>query len=466
MTMDFDVLIVGGRCAGSPLATLLARGGARVGVVEKVTFPRDTLSTHIFQAAAINFLGRLGVLDEVCATGAPLVNRVDLRQDDFQLAATLTGRPGDRGMAMSVRRFLLDPVLAAEAERSGATLMMRTSVLGVLRDGERGRVAGLRVTHDGREREMSARLVVGADGRNSTVAREVGARRYHVVPSQRLAYYGFFEGAAPEPEPTIVFHRWGGRFVIATPADSGLYEVIVIPDDTEEERARFRADREQAFLQHAMACEPVARVVGSARRVGKLQGMRHWEGYFRESAGLGWALAGDAGHFKDPSPGQGIADAFRQVEALAPAILAALGGGDAELDASVARWARWRDRDALAAHWMAADFGGAGSWPAAVPEMMRRMQRQGSVDDVLDMIQHRISQPEVFTPPRLIAATAALMARPRGADRRGILRGTTSLVREDMRRRRLAVRPVFADQADRADPDDAPEAAAPVAATG
>jgi flavin-dependent dehydrogenase len=206
-------------------------------------------------------------------------------------------------------------------------------------------------------------------------------------------------------------------------------------------------------------------VIGSARRVGKLQGMKHWEGYFRESAGPGWALAGDPGHFKDPSPGQGIGDAFRQVEALSPAILAALPRGDAEVDAAVARWARWRDRDALAAHWMAADFGGAGSWPAAVSEMMRRLQRRGSIAEVLELLQHRSSQPEVFTPPRLIAATASLMARPRGADRRRVLHGTASLMREDMRRRRLAARPVYAGQADRADLDDAPAAAEPVRAT-
>lgn len=447
MTTDFDVLIVGGRCAGSPLAALLARAGVRVGVTERVAFPRDTLSTHIFQASAINFLHRLGVLDEVRATGAPFVSRVDLRQDDYRHIGAMPTRPGDRGMTMSVRRILFDAILAAEAQRSGAEVMMRTTVTGVCR--EDTRVSGARVSGPDGDRELTARLVVGADGRNSTVASCVGARKYHTVPSERFAYAGFFKGAAPEPTPHIVFHRWDGRFVIATQADSGYYQVVVIPDDTELFRDEFRADRERAFLAHAMACEPVARILGQgATRVGKLIGMKRWEGFLRESAGPGWALVGDAGHFKDPSPGQGIGDAFRQAEALAPAIVSGLAGSDAELDATVAAWARWRDRDATPAHWMAADFGAGGRWPAVVPEMMRRLERRGRLNEVTDLIQHRSVQSQVFTPTRLAGATASLMVRSGSGGRTAILREVGDLVREDMRRRVAMMRPAYATGVD------------------
>jgi 2-polyprenyl-6-methoxyphenol hydroxylase-like FAD-dependent oxidoreductase len=314
---------------------------------------------------------------------------------------------------------------------------------------------------------LRARLVVGADGRNSTVARQVAARKYHLVEGDRFAYWGFFEGAAPEPEPAIVYHRWDGRFVIAIAADSGLYQVVVLPDNTEAHRAQFRAGRDAAFLEHVMACAPVARVLGGARRSGKLLGMMPITGYMRESAGPGWALAGDAGHFKDPAPGQGIGDAFRQAEALAPAILAGLQGADAELDASVAAWARWRDRDAMPAHWMATDFGSAGPWPAVVPEMLRRLVRRGDTSSMLDVLQHRATQPEVFTPGRLATATASLMVNPRGGDRREILREAGGLVAADVRRRKLAARPVFADPPDRADRVDSgnpAESADPLAA--
>jgi 2-polyprenyl-6-methoxyphenol hydroxylase-like FAD-dependent oxidoreductase len=459
MTTDFDVLIVGARCAGSPLAALLARAGVRVGVMEKVAFPRDTLSTHIFQASAINFLDRLGVLDEVRATGAPLVSRVDVRQDDFRQIGPMPSRPGDRGMTMSVRRILLDPILAAEAQRSGAEVMMRTTVTGVCHEG--WRVSGVRVSGPDGDRELTARLVVGADGRNSTIAARVGARKYHTVPSERFAYAGFFEDAAPEPTPQIVFHRWDGRLVIAIRADSGYYQVVVIPDDTELFREEFRADRERAFLAHAMACEPVARVLGQgATRVGKLIGMKRWEGFLREPAGPGWALAGDAGHFKDPTPGQGISDAFRQAEALAPAIVSGLARSDAELDAAVAAWGRWRDRDATPAHWMATDFGAGGRWPAVVPEMMRRLERRGRLDELTDLLQHRSVQSQVFTPTRLAGATASLMLRSGRGERKAILREVGDLVRDDVRRRVAVVRPVYATGVD----TEAIEESEPVAA--
>ena len=82
----FDVVVVGARCAGSPLATLLAREGVRVAVIERASFPRDTLSTHILQAPAIAFLDRLGVTEQVRATGACYTNRLQALLDDVELS--------------------------------------------------------------------------------------------------------------------------------------------------------------------------------------------------------------------------------------------------------------------------------------------------------------------------------------------------------------------------------------------
>src|SRR5271155_2032693 len=103
----YDCVIVGARCAGSPLAALLARRGVRVAVVEQATFPRDTLSTHLIHAQALAFLERFGVMEQIRATGAPIVGRFDLRQQDLEYSTPIPQQPGDVGGFASVRRSLL-----------------------------------------------------------------------------------------------------------------------------------------------------------------------------------------------------------------------------------------------------------------------------------------------------------------------------------------------------------------------
>jgi 2-polyprenyl-6-methoxyphenol hydroxylase-like FAD-dependent oxidoreductase len=438
MASDFDVIVVGARCAGASLATLLARQGVKTAVVERARFPKDTLSTHIFQGPAINFLGRLGVLEKVLATGALPLNRVDGRQEDLFYTVDPVRRPGDIGSFMSVRRHVLDPMLAEAAEQAGATLFMSTNVTDLVRDG--GRVSGVKVTYRGRERTLRARLVVGADGRTSTVAELAGARKYNITPGERFGYWGFFADSDPGPEPALVYHRWEGRFVIAVLGDGGLYEVVLLPDRSF--LPEFKRGREAAFLAHARACAPVAEAIGGARRVGKLLGVLTFECFLRESAGPGWVLAGDAGHFKDPAPGQGMSDAFRQAEALAPVITAAIQEGDGALDRDLAAWWRWRDRDAAEHYWLAADFGGPGVAPRVQVEILRRMQQHDQLGQMADVLQHRGMPSKVFTPAKLLGAAGSLMMQP-GADRRQIMREVRDLVAAEMRHQRLNRKPEF-----------------------
>lgn len=457
MAEKFDVVVVGARCAGSPLATLLARGGARVAVVERATFPRDTLSTHIFQAHALAFLDRLGVAERLRATGAPFIGRSMARMEDVQWSIPWPQRPGDVGGTASIRRLVLDPILAETAAEAGAEMLFGTKVTGVL-DGN-GRVRGVRVSRDGSEQTLEAQLVVGADGRNSTIARLVGARKYNLTPNERFAYWSFFEGADPGPEPRIIFHRWEGNFVIACPADSGLYQVILIPELSE--LPRFREDLEGAFLEYARRCAPVAEAIADARRVGKIFGMLRWEGFLREASGPGWVLVGDAGYFKDPAPGQGIGDAFLQVDAVAPEILGGLGESPARLDSRLAAWWRWRDEDVAEHYWFATDLGKAGLTPAPVVEVARRLAAKGKVDAFIDVFNHRTTPSRAVSPARVLAATGRLLAR-RGCDRRAVLRELRELVAEDSRRKRLNRQPAYVplDASVDAGPTEVPEAPA------
>lgn len=308
-----------------------------------------------------------------------------------------------------------------------------------MRDGER--VTGVRAGRDG-EQVLRARVVVGADGRNSTVAGLVGARKYNVTPSDRCAFWAFFEGAnLPSGDPCLTFQRWDERGVLALPCDSGLYQVVVIPELAE--LAGFRADLEGSFMRYARSCPPVAAALDGAKRVGKIQGIAHWEGYFREASGPGWVLAGDAGYFKDPTPGQGIADALRQADRLAETLVGALGSDTPAFDDSLREWGRWRDEDSAEHYWFATDLGKGGTMPKVVPEMLNQLLAHDRIDQFLDLLTHRRRPSQVLSPPRLVGATTRLLAR-RGTDRRAVLREVGGLFAEDTRRRRMNRRPAYA----------------------
>lgn len=447
MSARYDVIVVGARCAGSPLATHLARAGLSVAILDRASFPSDTASTHVIQSGGVAGLERLGVVDRVLATGAPRVEQLDTRHGDVHGVVTMPRHHDDPGYWLCVRRVLLDAILVEAAEAAGADVRQSTCVIGLIE--EHGRVVGVRVRTEDGEDELRASLVVGADGQRSTVARLVGARHYNVVRNERFGYWGYYEGATREGPATIVFHRWDEDFVIACPADSGFYVVIVIPPL--RELGAFRADPEASFEARVRDCRPAGAALASARRVGRLHTAVDYPGFFRESAGPGWVLVGDAGHFKDPAPGQGISDALRQIERLAPAIVAGLGG-DRRLDRAMAKWWRWRDRDAREMHWFAADLGKAGPMPAVAYEMLRRIvDRPGGLERVVDVMTHRVAPSRVVSPALLMATTARSVVTG-NLGRRDVLAQTWGLVSLDMHRRYLKRRPVMAP-----DPEPAPE---------
>lgn len=434
-----DVVIVGARCAGASLATLLARQGMQVAVVEQARFPHDTLSSHVIQTDALAFLRRLGVIERVQATGAGFMQQIDVRLEDTRFVAPYPQRPGDVGGAACIRRFVLDPILADAAAEAGARLYMGAKVIDLMQ--ENARVTGVRVEEQGRERVIRARLVVGADGRSSTIAKRCGARSYNVCRNERAYYWSFFDGADLSGTPTFATHRWGDRFVFGGPADNGLYIVGVSPEASE--RDAFRRALVPSFMDHARSCEPVAKIIGDATPATKIFGITRFDTYFREPAGRGWVLIGDAGHFKDPAAGRGIGDAFMQAEALAPVIRDKLGAPAGELDRALWRWGRRRDHTFAEHYWLGADLGRAGAIPTTAPEVIRRLNDRGRADRFVGLLSHRSRYPEVFSVPAVIEATARLLVRD-GCDRPALMREVGGLLGEEARRRWVNVCPVFA----------------------
>ena len=416
---EYDVIVVGARCAGSPLAALLARAGARVCLVDKARFPSDTPSTHMVQPVGVRILDRLGVLDELLKVAAPIEGGVAVF-DDVRVELVDT-RDLLGGPALNARRITLDAILLDAAAAAGAEVRTGTPVTGLVED--RGRVVGVTIPAG----ELRAPLVVGADGARSTIARLVDAGEYHRTSPGRLFMWAYFEGARPGHDG-LWLGKIGGHAFLASPTDEDLFMAAVVPDIDRRDEAR--ADRAAAFAAGLRDWPELEAALAGARRVGPIQMMSRWHGFFRESAGPGWVLVGDAGHFKDPTPGQGIADALRQVEKLAPAIERALGGDERALG----DWWTWRDRDAWEMYWFAHDMGAPGPTPLPLREIQRRMSTDASLaQGLLRVLNHEVAPSEVFGPGLFLRATSRALLRARGA-RRAVLRDARVIVRNAARR--------------------------------
>ncbi|WP_314172098.1 NAD(P)/FAD-dependent oxidoreductase [Streptomyces winkii] len=341
----FDAIVVGARCAGSPTAMLLARAGHRVLLVDRSEPGSDTLSTHVIHQPGVAALARWGLLARVLATGCPPLDRVLYRVEDIRLEGSSHGVDG-QSAGYAPRRHVLDPVLAEAAVESGAEFRSRCSVTGLLR-GESGRVRGVRLRHRGREFTEQARLVIGADGMRSTVATLCGAGYTEQTPRLTCAYYAYWEGV-----PTLLelYERPGG-WVASVPTNDGATLVLAyLPQSRFEE---VRADSTRAYLDQIRATAPALfeRLQGK-RRIERLRGTGHQENFFRQAAGPGWALVGDAGHHKDSITARGITDAFLQAESLAEHIGDELADEE-RLDESLQAYARKRD-DSMAEGYRAA----------------------------------------------------------------------------------------------------------------
>jgi flavin-dependent dehydrogenase len=335
----FDVIVVGARCAGSPLAMLLARQGHRVLVVDRASFPSDTTSTHYIHQAGVARLKEWGLLDQLVATGVPPMRHLNFSYGDIHIAGFADPIDGVTE-SYAPRRTVLDSLLVDAARAAGAEVVEGFTVTDVIV--EEGRAAGIR-GHLGEEpaTEYRGRFIVGADGANSTVAKKVGAEVYRFHPAACFVCYSYCDGL-----DWTFNHRTGDtpQQFGAWPTHNGQHLVAVMR--RMDRFAEFRADRDNTF--QAVFDEVDPRLGDELRTKGQLvedfRIMRYPDNYYRRSNGPGWALVGDAGYHKDPFTGWGITDAFKYAGLLAEHLHAGLSG-ERPVDDAVAAYARIRDEE-------------------------------------------------------------------------------------------------------------------------
>lgn len=333
----FDVIVVGARCAGAPLAMLMARRGYRTLLVDRATFPSDTISTHVIHPPGAAALQRWGLLDQVVATGCPPVGRYSF---DFG-PLTVAGAPGtpESPYAYAPRRTLLDKLLVDAAAAAGAEVREGFTVEEVLTSD--GRVTGIRGrTPGGTAVAERARVVVGADGRNSIVAKTVRAAQYEDRPPLTVGYYSYWSNL---PTDTFEAYSRPGRGWAACPTNDGL--TLVIGGWPHAELAEHRQDVEATLMATFAMSEGFAERIRAAKREERLVGMSV-PNYFRTPYGPGWALVGDAGYSRDFITAQGITDAFLDAEGCAQALDTTLAG-PTPYDEALAGYQSARDTRAM-----------------------------------------------------------------------------------------------------------------------
>jgi flavin-dependent dehydrogenase len=285
-------------------------------------------------------LRRWGLLDEVLASGAPAIRDVIFHDPAQRTGHTVKDRHGVDCL-VAPRRHILDWILADAARRAGACVLDGTVVDGLTRRG--GAVAGVVGRSRGVRFEASGRIVVGADGVRSRIARGVGAPLIETHPASGAVHYAYYRGDWPAMEYFIGDGSMAGIF----PTHDGDACVWVCsPAASALAARRASTDPVDAFLHlvdqtHAGLRERL----GDTRRASPVHGVIGLPNHLRQPVGDGWALVGDAGYHRDAITGHGISDAFRDAELLATALDRAWRG---DIDQTGALASYHRQRDELA----------------------------------------------------------------------------------------------------------------------
>ncbi len=404
MTNQYDAIVVGARCAGSPTAMLLARRGYSVLLVDKAKFPSDTMSTHFIHAPGVAALARWGLLDQLEATGCPPVTTYSYDFGPFSIAGS--PRPADgEARGFGPRRTVLDALLVDAAAQAGAEVREDFTLEGLVM--ENGRVVGIRGhARGGATVTERAKVVIGADGKHSSVAKAVDAAKYNELPKRSAAYYAYWSNLPTQEFETHIRDEhsrgWG-----ALPTHDDLTCVVV--GWPMAEFAANKSDVEGNYMRAFDLDPEFADRVRGATRESRIVGTGDQPNYFRKPFGPGWALVGDAGYHKDAITAMGINDAFRDAEGLARALDDSFAGRTPHGEA-MAEYQRARDEAALPAFEFTCDFARIEPPPPEMGQLLAAVsQSQDAMDGFASVMATTLPAPEFFGPEnagRIMAAAA------------------------------------------------------------
>jgi 2-polyprenyl-6-methoxyphenol hydroxylase-like FAD-dependent oxidoreductase len=394
----YDAIVIGARCAGSPTAMLLTRRGHKVLLVDRATFPSDTISTHLIHPPGVEALARWGLLDRLVATGCPPIATYAFDMGPF----TLAGSPGtpEFPIAYAPRRTVLDKLLLDAAAEAGVEVREGFTVDDLVR--EDGRVAGIRGHGaDGKAVTERARVVVGADGLHSLVARAAGVEAYHQKPPLQVGYYSYWSGL-PMNGRFEAYDR-GDRVWAAWPTNHD--QTLVIVSWRYDEFETNKRDIEGNYLAAFERAPAFRDRIRAARREERFYGMAV-PNHFHKPFGPGWALVGDAGYNRDFITAQGISDAFRDAELCATALDASFTG-TRSFDTAMSAYQSLRDQQVMAIYEFTCQFAMLAPPTPEMQQLLGAMPGNQVAMDGFAQVIAGVTSPATFFAPENIGQILA-----------------------------------------------------------
>ena len=393
MAKTYDAIVVGARVAGSPTAMLLARKGYDVLLVDRASFPSDTISTHLIHPPGITALQRWGLLNKVVASGCPAVDTYAFDFGPF----TLSGAPDPDGtVAYGPRRTVLDKVLLDAAVEAGAEVREGFSVESMVHENDH--VIGVRGHGKGSTTVTEhARVVIGADGRHSLVAQAVNPFQYHEKPPLLAAYYAYWSGLPMQGRFETYVRP--NRGMAAWPTNDDL--TVVIAGWPYAEFEANKKDIEGNFLKTYDLAPAFAERLRAGARETRFVGTAV-PNFFRKPYGPGWALVGDAGYNKDFITAQGIHDAFRDAELCVTALDEAFGG-TRSFDAAMADYQSRRDAQVLPMYEFTTELATLEPPPPELQQLLAAMAGNQDAMDGFAQVNGGVTSPAEFFSPANVA---------------------------------------------------------------
>jgi len=311
MDSHYDIVVIGAGIGGSTAGILFGREGYNVLVLDKFDNQKSykKICTHFIQPSSVPVIQELGIEEKMRAAGA-LPNSIEVWSPHGWVKPTILDRSNEHcNYGYNVTRETLDPILHETLENTENVTVKYQHNVRELQE-KNGRITGVKGDADGEPFNITASLVILADGRKSKLAERPDLPK-KTYPNERFAMYAYYKGVSIQCEKHSQFWFCGKNSLFAYPLSNDTTLLCVFADKSEYERCK--ADRDQYFTEEFSKL-PNGPLMADSERISDFRGMYDLTNHIRKASAPGLALVGDTALAADPMSGVGCGWAFQSAQ--------------------------------------------------------------------------------------------------------------------------------------------------------